>query len=126
MTTIQAGYRLTVISWENDGDNYNTKSIDGLTHEHCSLLVDLCKLHLSRSSFGNMYEANDAEQAAYREAIQTVLKENISTMDVDEAEDILYDLGLRGGEFYTRVLESFIVEFIPETIKLLDVTYEFE
>lgn len=27
---IKAGYQVQVTSWENDGDNYNTISIDGL------------------------------------------------------------------------------------------------
>ena len=129
MTTIQAGYRLTVVSWENDGDNYNTKTIDGLSIERVRLLVDLCRLHASRNisrGFGNMYDANDDERLAYHTAIQDVLDKHPVSMDIDEAESILYDLALQGGEFYTRVLDKFKVEYIPHQINLLDVTDQFK
>ncbi len=67
-TEIKAGYRLTVTSWENDGDNYNTKSQDGLTKEESVFLVELITLFKSRHNrhglsrtFGNMYDPSDKE-----------------------------------------------------------------
>ena len=45
---IPAGYRVEVTSWENDGDNYNTKSISGIKSESAvKFIVEICKLHKS-------------------------------------------------------------------------------
>jgi hypothetical protein len=39
---IPAGYQIQVESWENDGDNYNTKVISGLTEDECSFYAAVC------------------------------------------------------------------------------------
>jgi hypothetical protein len=41
MKTIPAGYQVSVTSWENDGDNYRTETIPGLSKEGAQFLVDL-------------------------------------------------------------------------------------
>ena len=61
MKKISAGYRLIVTSWENDADNYKTKSMDGLSEEATYFLGALIKLFYSKNNppkgkvcFGNM------------------------------------------------------------------------
>lgn len=42
---IPAGYEVRVTSWENDGDNYNTKSAVGCSREKALVLVKLLKAY---------------------------------------------------------------------------------
>lgn len=149
-TTIKAGYRLTITTWENDGDNYNTKVLEGLDKADVQFHVDILKL-FDRSSwngpndFGNMYEPSGDEiyrlavairkvavkhEALVREKAEWLLDEIGEDEDeqpeyMDGAYDFLYDLGIGSGEFYTRVCESIKVEYTPTDIKLQDVTAEF-
>jgi hypothetical protein len=150
-TTIKAGYRLTVTTWENDGDNYNTEIKEGLEKAEVYFLTDILKL-FDRSSwngpsdFGNMYEPSDDEIYRLAVAIRSVavkheewVKANAEWLldeipededgrpeYMDGAYDFLYDLGIGSGEFYTRVCESFKVEYTPNDIQLQDVTAEFK
>jgi hypothetical protein len=43
----------------------------------------------------------------------------------DDLHDTLFNLGICAGEFFTRVIESYKIEFVPEEIKILDVTEKF-
>ena len=40
---INKGYTITVVSWENDGDNYKTKSITVETIEEARVIHKICK-----------------------------------------------------------------------------------
>jgi len=138
-TRIPKGYRLTVTSWENDGDSYNTTITEGLTLPQVKLLVELALLHKSKNNwpagFGNMYEPNDREQKTYVAAMRTLFKrhppeampdENIAEyLDTEDfgdcAHEFVHDL-FGSSEFYTRVYESHKVEWIPEDILIEDVT----
>lgn len=148
-TIIKPGYRLSVASWENDGDYPHTKVVEGLTKEQVAFWVDICKLHYSKNDFtnkgsGNLYEPDTNEQHAYAAAITGVLfkypemvEELGIEFDADAGEtlamavhdaplEFAYEVGLSGtdGQF-TRVLESFTVELVPTQIELLDVTSDF-
>lgn len=138
-TIIPAGYRLTVTSWENDGDNYNTKIKEGLTLEQCRYYVDLCKLlkSQSRGGCGNMFEPSEGERKKLAVALQKLAKkhgkeatelDNLDDRDLvcDQMLDVLYDLGLSCGEFYTRVCDTYKVEHIAQPIELEDVTAQFK
>lgn len=155
-TTIKAGYRLTVTSWENDADNYNTKMIEGLTKEDVEFHVKFISLFKSgsRGGFGNMHEPSSMKRYQLAEAIALLVQANDATntsfdglgkllkdVDVtdeekfeddimapilDSAHDYLWELGLTGGEFYTRVLDKYKVEFVPHDIQIQDVTDQFQ
>lgn len=146
-TIIPAGYRLTVTTWENDGDHYKTKVLEGLTKERVTALVELSKLFSSKNNggaakgyIGNMYDPNDAERSRAKRAIDRVLKKYpgefppIDDADVDDEDtdindgvwDLIYELGLAGGDFYTRVMETFKVEYMPVEVRLNDVTEDFK
>ena len=137
---VPAGYRLTIVSWENDGDNYNTKVVEGLSRERCQYLVDLCKmLHFSigsRNDYNNLYEPSDEEIEKLTDAmVDIVAKHPVSPKDLPDPmnrEDVrdyviedLYDLGLSMGEWYTRVCEKYTVELVPPGVVFEDVTKEF-
>ena len=51
---IPAGYQLSVVSWENDGDHYNTEVMNGLSEEEVKFLVEIC-LFLWRISAKKIY-----------------------------------------------------------------------
>lgn len=151
-TVIPAGYRITVESWENDADNYKTEIMEGLQKASIEFLVDFAKLFYSKNNWngpkghGNMYEPRAKELNDFQEAYMKVVSKHI-TKDAepsllqyfwDEDNNLLYDdqhdgimelayeLGLSGGDFFTRVLDSIKVEYIPTEIVLQDVTEEFE
>lgn len=135
---IKAGYKLSVTSWENDGDNYQTHSMDGLSEEMVKNLIKLVSLFKSESrspnNFANMYDPSDKD-------IEKLDKKLIEFKDVlgykhakNDEEHIDYikekwlsELGIYlSGDFYTRVFEDFTVEYVPTEIVIEDVTYKFK
>jgi hypothetical protein len=148
MTIIKKGFRVTVETWENDADNYNSGSVEGLSRQEAAFLVDFVKLFRSKNNhhsrgIGNMYDPNDSEIEKAFERVKEVVEKHRNTVeDSEEIKQYFFDdegdvcedgwveyadeLTLSGGEFYTRVMDSYKVEFIPEDIVLDDVTREFE
>jgi hypothetical protein len=134
MSTIKAGYRITVTSWENDADNYNTSTTDGLDEQEARYHVDLLKLikgsHCNNKNvFGNLYEPRDSEVKAFEEAIQAVFYKHGKTFPDDMALDVAMDIvgdytGYSDG-YMTRVAEKITVEYVPEEIFIEDVTKQF-
>lgn len=135
MSTIKAGYRITVTSWENDADHYNTEIVDGLTEDTVRFHVDLLKL-ISKSNcnhkqyFGNMYEPGERELAAFEMAVSKVLVKHDRLDDKHEVLDIAMDVignytGYGDEGFYTRVAESIAVEYVPQEIIIEDVSKKF-
>lgn len=153
-TIIPAGYRLIVDSWENDADNRRTLSKDGLTLDECKFHLELCQLlksdgYYTGSTFGNLLDDDDASE--YYEAIRTVMRkyehvfprppeylvdinmnENFppslygSTYWYDYASELIGDYFDYSEGYITRVFEDFKVEYIPEEIKILDVSEQFK
>lgn len=150
-TIIPAGYRLTIESWENDADNYKTKVMEGLQKPSVEFLIDFAKLFYSNNArrrpkgFGNMYEPRNGELEDFGEACRYIIDKHI-TKDTEQnllqyfwdednnqfyedqhdgVMELAYELGLSGGDFFTRVLDSFKVEYIPNEIILQDVTEQF-
>lgn len=136
---IPAGYRVEVTSWENDGDNYNTKSISGIKSESAvKFVVDICKLHRSRSDhsipgekFGNVWDSDGEEVNRYQAAIEELIENHVGEFPCEYCEDfdglregLIWDLGLIG-DFYTRVASSIAVQFFPEDVVCEDVTSKF-
>jgi hypothetical protein len=129
-TIIRQGYRLTVLSWENDGDHYATKTLDGLTKEEVACYVELCQLFANE--FGNMYEPSADELQVADDAVRDVVQKHRGALSTKDTEDLLrYPAGymvrfLSSSEHYTfRVCESCKVEYVPADIVLKDVTDEF-
>ena len=155
MNIIPAGYVMKITTWENDADNYRTETLYGLSKTLTAFIVALCKLHRLRHNsggayFGNMYEPSDSEIEAYKNAINGLITGQMPLLteddksfmfgDVDDmvgtgydAEitqfdyltEFLYDIGICGSEFYTRVFHSCSIEYNPTEIQWEDVTSDF-
>lgn len=133
MSVIKAGYRVTVTSWENDADSYSTRTIDGLDENKVRFHVDLLKLIAGSNCndstvFGNMYEPSDKETEAFEKAVIEVLEKHDAGYEGCEALDIAHDIiGDYTGysEFYTRVVDSIVVEYVPQEIIIEDVSTKF-
>ena len=131
-TIIPVGYRLSIDSWENDGDYNRTETIAGLDREAVLFYIDICASLRSKNShddmvnFGNMYAPGDDEIEAFNVRMKSILaKHNRPELeDYDDygIENILDDMGLLGAEVFTRVFSSLKVELIKEPIELEDVT----
>lgn len=137
-TIIPAGYRITVTSWENDADHYKTVVKEGLDEERTKLWAALCKLFQEDDDVRNLYEPDSDERQVAYEIIAGVARKHEKYMeyigkesdDREIAENLLdgclFEMGLTcQGEFWTRVCESFTVEFVENEIKIPDVTAAF-
>lgn len=128
MSTIKAGYRMTVTSWENDADHYNTITKDGLTENDVKLYVDV--LRLAADGFGNMYEPSDKEMEKFGEAVWLVFDKNGHKYEqpdgcIDEGAEIIGEFCGYSEHYFTRVVEKIIVEYVPQEIVIEDVTKKF-
>jgi hypothetical protein len=144
--SIKAGYRIAVTSWENDADNYRTIIKDGYTFEQMQVICELLSHMGSRSNvpksakqFGNMYEPRSGDVESLTEfwreflakhAVVAKALEFTPEDDIDD-DDLFYQFGeivgefTGSGEFFTRVAESFTVEYVPQDITFEDVTDQF-
>lgn len=143
---INKGYTLTVTSWENDGDNYNTisKTVDSKEEAHA--LYKLMKLCVSKdnrpkgiTTLGNTEESGFNENQLdllydFFKNNPILLKEKLedkNSMDEDDFKDYITDLfyqsedGLLGSsEWYAcRVMESCVVTYSSEDIYLEEIKF---
>ena len=142
-TLYRAGYLIRVTSWENDGDNYNTKEIQVDTEQEARDLVDFCNLFGSKSFYDEDDIGNlcDGEYEPARPVFRKFYFNhpgfvNLTLTDYKNAEqetdaicdammEVAYDLGLSGGEyFYTRVCESVVVYHIPADVLVEQVQFK--
>jgi len=147
-TLYTAGYLIRVTSWENDGDNYNTKELQVDTEQEARTVSALCDLLRSRyrvdhPTFGNMYEPSDTDIQEFASAVAAIpgIKEFVQTVfpNIEENQkdpecgfgymdcimDILYDLGLSGSEYYyTRVCDTVSIFHIPADVVVEEVQFK--
>lgn len=134
MSVIKKGYRITVVSWENDADNYSTVTRDGLAEEKTRKHVDMLKMLKGsycndHTVFGNLYEPRDSEVAEFEAAIRPIMDKHGVEYDNEYPTDTFCDIvadytGYSEG-YMTRVVESILVEYVPEDIIIEDVTKNF-
>lgn len=134
MSTIKAGYRITVTSWENDADNYRTISKDGLTEAETQSYVDMLKLLKgsycnNKNVFGNLYEPRDSEIEQFKAAICPIMDKHGIEYEQEYPTDVFCDIvgdftGYAEG-YLTRVVEKIVVERVPEEIKIEEVSNQF-
>ncbi len=141
-TLYHAGYLIRVTSWENDGDNYNTKEIQVDTEQEARDVVAFCEMFGSSSrnehNIGNLCEGEDntarpAFRAFYFSHPGFV---NLTLSDYEDEEEetdaicdammeVAYELGLNGSDyFYTRVCESVTVYRIPADVLVEQVQFK--
>lgn len=134
--TIPAGYRLIIDSWENDGDNSQQVTLDGLSELEVTAYTQICKLIAPGEEisnlYGEVYDNEDLDNAIL--AIVPILQEAkiikgkgkpSVKKHVDVVSDVLSKLGLNNCDYFTRVCEKFNVQYIKEPVVLEDVTERF-
>ena len=125
---IRRGYQVVVTSYENDGDNYKTKTVVADTEQDALVLVALAKL--LRDEFGNLYEPNDFEREQFAQAVANIpgMKEYVykhcpdlmnpeyGASEMDFVMDILYEMSLSAGDYFTRACTDVEVYYVPENV----------
>ena len=136
------GYTITVTSWENDGDNYNTKSITVDTIEKAKAYNDLMQLCRSKNNqprgvvkLGNTYGNFNKEQknliSEFFKENTIILPEDVKPEELIEDEDLAVDMFseisyelLGSSEDYScRVMQSCSVTYSPEDVFLEEVKF---
>lgn len=141
-TVIPAGYRVSVASWENDGDAKRTITKEGLSREMAKFFVEAAAVF---GSYGNQYSPSDAQLKVVHRKMREVIfanweafsqmwddltKEEMDTGDDldsaiwDVTAELHYEL-LGGGDFRFRQMETIKVEHLPVEVRMKDVTGEF-
>jgi hypothetical protein len=113
---IEKGYTLTVTSWENDGDNYNTESMTVETLEEARRIYRVCNELFKSDDEGGVGNSMSGEN---EEVIEEYI-ENNPELNLTEGEirDLSYDL-MGSSEYYDyRVCESVSVTYSPKDIYL--------
>lgn len=147
---IKKGYRVTVHSWENDGDYREINTLDGLSRDEMMFVADLLAPFRESSwkdetkYIGNMVDFRDGYDT-YDTIMRRLAKiamdhpkvfEIGNDEDEDDPELVLgqevwetycFDLGLVGSDEnrLTRIADRIIVEYVPEDVTFKEVTSEF-
>lgn len=135
---IPAGYRITSVSWENDGDHYRTEVKEGLSEDEAKFIGHLGKLmHSRKSGLENNYEASKKEYKKGHEFYLPAFEKYAHLFSAEDMKDYRKDCyalldyirenitGYSSEGYALRVLESMKVEYFPEDIVIEDVTYKF-
>lgn len=127
---IKKGYMLSVISWENDGDNYNTVTIDGLEKDDVEFYLNFINI-FKKLDLENRYDEGIEEEEAeqFKDEMNMIYENNFPEKyqkHIVDHECILLTsrkLLSCGEDFTTRVYDSHSIYFIPEDIK--DISKDF-
>lgn len=130
---IPAGYQLHTLSWENDGDNYKTTILSGLTKAEVRFYIDLGEIF---KKYGNDFikieilkpyvkavidkhsnGISDDLKFLFEKALDSIDIYNILNSKILENPDEGYGID------FCRAVESVKVFFIPNEIQ--EVTEEF-
>lgn len=125
---IPSGYRLTVETWEGDGDNYKTEILVGLHEKEVKLYVALCKAFNEDSEIANLlFETPESSEFINSLIFAGLDRYGFPSQRVVGTRLKMYELGLLStlDTRFTRVCSKIVVEYIPEEIHITDVTEEF-
>lgn len=90
---VKEGYTLEVVSWENDGDNYKTKSYTDESLDKIKALVRLCEMSSSESTHkGGMGNAMEDEGEQFYSIMIDFLVQNpilLEDKDIITKEEIV-------------------------------------
>ena len=132
---INKGYTLKVVSWENDGDNYNTKQV---TYDNKELAIEVARMcttlfiscHNGNNGIGN---TNEGDEKGAQEKVLKYMQEHPILWENDEVidDDLVgycmevynYEL-LDGSEwYYSRICESVTLTYSKEDIYLEEIEF---
>jgi hypothetical protein len=118
---VEKGYTITVVSWENDGDYYQTNTMTVQTEEEARKIAKLCnELFIScvngEGGIGNTCDDEDEEA---NETIDNYIENNPELgLTRDEIIELDYELCGSSECYIYRVCESVTVTYSPEDIYL--------
>jgi hypothetical protein len=118
---VEKGYTITVVSWENDGDYYQTNTMTVQTEEEARKIAKLCnELFISctngEGGIGNTCHDEDEEA---NETINDYIENNPELgLTRDEIIELDYKLCGSSEDYIYRVCESVTVTYSPEDIYL--------
>ena len=136
-TLYKKGYLIRVTSWENDADNYNTKEVSEPDEAKVKQILKFCSLFKSKrrdsdAGIGNIHGDYHSELCdGAREVLIQFYHDNPGFFDEtpddpdyigDWMIDFAYDLGLSGGEYYTRHCDKVQVFYFDADVVCEDVT----
>ena len=134
---ISQGYTITVTSWENDGDNYNTQSITVDDIERAKAIGEMCNAIFKSASnggkgIGNLSNSSGGESKAkeiiiaFMEA-HPILWESAEMPKDKKLVDICMDINysLMGGSeyYYSRVMERCEITYSDDDIYLEEIHF---
>lgn len=133
---VNEGYTLSVVSWENDADNYKTKNKTVKSIEEAESLYKLMQLCKSKNSGNRTGLGNTTDDNFNERQIETIVnffQENtilLKDSNIKEENDyinLFYDLTydtLGSSEYYLcRVMESCTVTYSPSDIYLEEIKF---
>ncbi len=135
MKVVSKGYTITVVSWENDGDNYNTNSLVLEDKDRAFAIAKMAKeLFKSGSNSGEgIGNTNEGDESKANKKILSYLENNPNTftnqdvMDEDELIGICmgYNYRLLGGSewYYSRVLEKITLTYSETDINVEEIKF---
>ena len=118
---VEKGYTLTVVSWENDGDYYQTNTMTVQTEEEARKIAKLCnELFIScNNGEGGIGNTCDDEDEEANETIDNYIENNPELgLTRDEIIELDYELCGSSEYYIYRVCESVTVTYSPEDIYL--------
>jgi len=124
ITVVKKGFNIVVTSWENDGDNYKTKTMIVDDKEYALAILQMCKdIFDSGSGIGNACGGTEEAQAP-KTILEYVSDKPIITKGetdpdtiVDMVMDINYELMGSSEYYYSRVFERGYVFYSPMDVK---------
>ena len=118
---VEKGYTITVVSWENDGDYYQTNTMTVQTEEEARKIAKLCnELFIScNNGEGGIGNTCDDEDEEANETIDNYIENNPELgLTRDEIIELDYELCGSSECYIYRVCESVTVTYSPEDIYL--------
>jgi LPS sulfotransferase NodH len=132
------GYLIRVTSWENDADNYKTAEMHLPTEEGMKQAVEFAKLFeesFHGGGIGNIHgDYHSEEIAGALETLQKFYEKYPNFFDetpenpeyvTDWLMEVAHDLGLSGGEWFTRVCDKIEVYRFDQDVYCEDLSREF-
>lgn len=118
---ISKGYTLTVTSWENDGDNYKTKSLTVESEEEAKSLTQMCNTlfkscNNGEGGIGNMCEGE--EEGAKELIVHFMIKHPvlIDTSFIEENSELKNLINLKDEEAIEEAIEDLDDSILEELV----------
>lgn len=126
-STIPKGYVIDVTTWENDGDNYKTKTLFSVEEHELQQFKYLLKKFKSRhsSTKAERYCGNtpfsDCSLLIYEYLVEGLFSDQLYPEFIKKVFDIEVDLGNKSEEDESRVFDLFFVKGDEVSKGLIDI-----